>query len=257
MQLSKTTSVRRDRHCYALVLLCMFAYLAVFAVTNIFGFELFCDSDMYPDTLVARLMWEQKTFFPDGWVFGNQLYIIATPALAALLYGLTGSMNASMVIATEIMSFLIIASFLWMLQAITNKRLDQYTCCLLLIASVIAPRGPYEENAQLFFLQASYYACYLITLFVVYGDYIRSFQTSNLRSAALGLSVVLCFATGIQSMRQTVVMVLPIICCEFYLLFRHIIFDKKTQFPPKRHILRIYPTSRSSHWMKPMKCFTS
>jgi len=244
MDLSGKSSERMDRFFLALVLLCIFAYVAVFAVTNIFGFELFCDSDMYPDTLVARLMWEQKTFFPDGWVFGNQLYIVATPALAALVYGITGSMNASMVIATEIMTVLIIASFLWVLRAVTNNRLDKFACCLLLVASLIAPSGTYAENAQLFFLQASYYACYLITLFVVYGDYIRSFQTGNLRPGALGLSVVLCFATGMQSVRQTVVMILPIICCELYLAFRRILFDKKTQVPAKGHILRtIYYTA--------------
>ncbi len=238
MILSEKSSERRNRFCFILVLFCVFAYLAVFAVINIYGFVLFCDSDMYPDTLVARLMWEQKTFFPDGWVFGNQLYIIATPALAALFYGITGSMNASMVLATELMTFFIVASFLWVLRAITNNRLDKWACCLLLIASVIAPNGTYAENAQLFFVYASYYACYLITLFVVYGDYIRSFQSSDLRPVPFGLSLVLCFATGMQSVRQTVVMVLPIICCEIYLLLRHVVFDKNTQLPRKTHILR-------------------
>ena len=237
--LSKKSSELGNQYCFAIVIICICAFLAVFAVINFFGFVLFCDSDMYPDTLVARLMWEQKTLFPDGWVFGNQLYVIATPTLAALLYGITGSMNASMVIATEIMSVLIIISFLWVLRAVTNNRLDIFACCLLLIASVIAPNGTYAENAQLFFLLASYYACYLITLFVVYGDYIRSFQSSNIRPAALWLSVFLCFATGMQSLRQTVVMILPIICCEFYLLFRHLICNQKVQYSHKQHILRV------------------
>ena len=222
MFLPQKSAGRSNQCCFAFVLLCIFAYLAVFAVINIFGFELFCDCDMYPDTLVARLMWEQKTLFPDGWVFGNQLYILATPALAALMYGITGSMNTSMVIATEIMTFFIVSSFLWALCAITSNRLDRITCCLILLASVIAPTGTYAPNAQLFFVYASYYACYLITLFVIYGDYIRAFQTNHFRPVALGLSVVLCFATGMQSLRQTVVMILPIICCEFYLASRYI-----------------------------------
>lgn len=194
---------------------------------NIFGFTLFCDSDTYPDTYISKLMWEQKTVFPQGWIFGNQLYVIATPVLAALFYGLTGSINWAMILATETMSLLIVLSFLWLLRAITKSWLAASSCCLLLVASVIAPSGPYSTNAQLFFLQASYYACYLITLFVVYGDYVRSFQTQKLRPIALGLSMALSFATGMQSLRQTVIMTLPILACECFLALRRLILREK------------------------------
>ena len=70
------------------VILCFFA---VFAVINFKCFARFCEPDMYADTLVARLMWEGKTLFPFAYVFGNQLYVIATPVVSALFYGLTGS----------------------------------------------------------------------------------------------------------------------------------------------------------------------
>lgn len=224
---SEVAGSRLDRGLVVLVFLCILAYFAVFAITNIFGFTLFCDSDTYPDILVAKLMWEQKTLFPDGWVFGNQLYVIATPALAALFYGLTGSTNWAMILATETMSILILISFLWVLRAITREKLASLGCCLLLISSVIAPLGPYSANGQLFFLQASYYSCYLITLFVVYGDYIRAFQTTKLRPAALGLSIILSFAAGMQSLRQTVIMVLPLLACEIFLAFRRLICQEK------------------------------
>ena len=87
--------VKTEKALSALALLVMACYFAVFAVINFKCFARFCEQDMYADTLVAMMMWEQKSLFPLGYVFGNQLYIVATPVLAALFYGLTGSPNTA------------------------------------------------------------------------------------------------------------------------------------------------------------------
>lgn len=218
--------INYERFLIVLAITCIAAYLVVYATINIYGFTLFCDSDMYPDTLVAKLMWEQKTLFPDGWVFGNQYYVIATPVLAALLYGIVGNVNTAMVLATEIMTIFILLSFFWLLRAMTKDYLVITIGCLLLLSSNIAPDTPYSFTSQLFFLQASYYACYLITLFVVLGDYIRSFQKTS-GSISWIFSLLLCFATGMQSLRQTVIMVLPILACEVFLAFRRLMHRQK------------------------------
>lgn len=218
--------INYERYLTALTVACIAAYLAVFAVMNIFGFTLFCDSDMYPDTLVAKLMWEQKTLFPEGWVFGNQYYVIATPVLAALIYGIVGNVNTAMVLATQLMTVFIFLSFIWLLRALTKDRLLIALACLLLLSSNISPDIPYSRTGELFFLLASYYACYLITFFVVLGDYIRSFQMKKWGISWV-LSLVLSFATGMQSLRQTVVMVLPILSCEFFLAFRRMLYRQK------------------------------
>ena len=55
----------------ALIALVILGYLAVFTVIDFGGFSRLCTSDMYEDTLVARLMWEQKTLFPKNYLFGN------------------------------------------------------------------------------------------------------------------------------------------------------------------------------------------
>lgn len=199
---------------------CILAYLGMFAIINVRGFVPFCDSDMYTDTLIAKLMWEQKTLFPENWIFGNQYYVIATPVLAALFYGITGNTNSAMILATAVMVVLLFLSFFWLLRAITRDPLAQLYGCLLLIASVIAPDGPTSLNTQLFFVMASFYACYLITMFVVFGDYVRTFQSGKHRLGTWVLCLSLSFATGMQSLRQTVVMVLPILAYELFLALR-------------------------------------
>lgn len=206
---------------------CIGAYLITFFIMNFFGFAQFCDTDMYADTTFARLMWEQKSFFPEGWVFGNQYYVVATPVFAALFYGITGNINTAMILATELMTILIFISFFWLLHTCTSEPLEYLIGILMLIASVMAPSGAYSEAGQLFFLQASYYSCYLITLFFVLGDYVRSIQSAKRRLMALSFCLFLSYATGIQSLRQTVVMILPLLACEFLQALRRVFHHQK------------------------------
>lgn len=216
-----------ERCLMVMVLGCIAAYLGMFLLLNTVGFERYCDSDMYADTLVAKKMWEQKAFFPEGWIYSNQYFVVATPALTALFYGLTGNVSTAMGMATELMTVFILISLVWLLRAFTKDPLTILFAILLFIASVIAPDGPRTLNTQLFFVGASFYACYLITMFVVFGDYVRAFQSKKLRIGTLILCLILSFATGMQSLRQTLVMVLPILACEVFLALRRMIQRKK------------------------------
>jgi len=202
-----------------LILSVLLCYLAAFAIINFSGFAYFCTTDMYEDTLVARLMWEKKTLFPNNFLFGNQFYVIATPVLAALFYGICGSMNLSMVLATTVMSLLILLSLNWMLKPFVKNSCIRYAALLALVASVFGPRSIVREDGQLFFVMCSFYACYLISFFYIMGDYARARESEELRPASFILALLLCFATGMQSLRQTCVSILPILCFEALRLF--------------------------------------
>lgn len=217
---------REERLVLLLMLGCILTYLAVFAFSNFAGFAESSNADMYEDTLVAKLMWEQKTLFPKGWTFGNQFYVTATPVAAAAFYGLTGNTNTAMALATEFMTAMIFLALFYLLRALTDD-LTLRTCgALLLLASVVA-YGKETTEEELFFIQASYYACYLITLLVVYGDYIRAFRSRSLRPVAWTLSLLLSFAAGMQSLRQTVVMTLPLLACECFQALRRLLQREK------------------------------
>lgn len=213
---------REERLVLLLMLGCILAYLSAFAFSNFAGFVKSCSADMYEDTLVAKLMWEQKTLFPKGWAFGNQFYVTATPVAAAVFYGLTGNTNTAMVLATEFMTAMILLSLLYLLRALVEDLTLWTAGTLLLLASVCA-YGTEAIERELFFIQASYYACYLITLLVVYGDYVRAFRSRALRPAAWALSLGLSFAAGMQSLRQTVVMTLPLLACECFQALRRLL----------------------------------
>ena len=199
----------------ALIALVILGYLAVFTMIDFRGFARLCTSDMYEDTLVARLMWEQKTLFPKNYLFGNQFYVIATPVLSALFYGLTGSMNRAMAWATLCMSVFLLLSMSWMLRAHVRRAVIRLAAILTFMASIFGPYSVFREDGQqLFFAMCSFYACYLICFFVVLGDYARARQSEALRLPAFLLSLFLCFCTGMQSLRQTCVLILPLLAFE-------------------------------------------
>jgi len=210
-----------------LIFLILLCYFAAFAIINFSGFAVYCTTDMYEDTLVARLMWEQKTLFPDNFLFGNQFYVIATPVLSALFYGITGSMNLAMGLATTVMSLLILLSLNWMLKPFVKDSCIRYAALLALVASVFGSHSIVREDGQLFFVMCSFYACYLISFFCIMGDYARAFDSEELRPASLALALLLCFCTGMQSLRQTCVSVLPILCFEVLRILADFIKSRK------------------------------
>lgn len=202
------------------VALALLAFLAVFSLFNFPGFARLCTSDMYEDTLVAKMMWDQKTLFPEGYVFGNQFYVVATPALAAVIYGIVGSINTAMGLATTLMSVCILLSLLWMLRPFVRSGLSLLCAALALMGCTYGPQLLFLDEGQLFFTMASYYACYLICTFMSFGDYVRAMRSDSPRPAALALTLLLCFGTGMQSLRQTCVSVLPILAFELCMALR-------------------------------------
>lgn len=219
--ITPTDHTRFIRRCLlALTVFSMGSYLLCYAVINIWGFPLYCNTDMYADTLVARLIWEEKSLFPEGWIFSNQYYAAATPVLAALFYGITGNVNTAMVLATQLMTLFILLSLWYLIRGFSRDPLWYFAACLALMASTIAPDLPENRPAQIFFLMCSYYACYLITFFLVVGDYVRSRTDGRKRWGSWGLALALSYAMGIQSLRQTAAMTLPILACELFLALR-------------------------------------
>lgn len=207
-------------------------YFALFAYINFPGFARCAQPDMYEDTLIAKLMWDQKTLFPNGYVFGNQFYVVATPVLAALFYGLTGSMNLGMGIATTVMSALVFIAFMWMLRPAVESRSVRLAAFLVLTACVYSPDAVNSELGQLFFIMCSYYACYLITLLFVFGDYLRARDSAALRPAAFLTALLLSFCTGMQSLRQTCIMTLPLIAFQGLMHIMAYLRDRRL-FPEK------------------------
>ena len=213
-------------------------FFAVFCIINFCGFERFCDSDMYQDIYVSKLIWNSKSIFPPNWTFSNQYFVLAAPNIAAVIYGITGSMNLSMELATTIYTLLILAAFAYMIKAVSSNKTVILVSIICFMAAVTGYDIVKTHQGQLYFLMVSYYASYIFTVFLVYGVYLRylfanlSNREANSESGlklnkpsvlAYILAMIFTIATGMQSLRQTAIMILPLACVEgirfFYKVF--------------------------------------
>lgn len=188
------------------------------------------DGDIYNDINYAKEAWKAKSLFPKNWIFGNQTYVVATPVLAAWFYGITGNGFTAMAIASCIMTVLTLLTYDWMTKTLFsyNERTAGFLFMIgfLLLKAHVATS---QQGIQAFFTMASYYACYFINAFIVYGCYVRirqgKFTGKHIIPAIIG--VALSFGTGMQSLRQTAVMALPLVACEVLLIIIYSAKDKR------------------------------
>lgn len=215
------------------LMLILLGYFILICFLNLSLTPSFYCTDMYTDIEYAVQAWESKSIFPEGWVFGNQFYVVATPVLASLIYGIVGHPALAMAIASCLMTAGIILSFLWMLKPIFTRLEERLFATVFLF-----PLTAYCGNAvssikgwQLFFTMCSYYACYLITAFLVFGIFLRRWERlTKKRLVMLVLTLLLSFGTGMQSLRQTAVMLPSILALEGILFLKDRI--KREKFKP-------------------------
>lgn len=225
---------RKKETAFSVVLtVLLLAFLGLVFYVNLSCNPEYYDGDIYNDIRFAKEAWNAKSLFPSDWVFGNQVYVVATPVLAALFFGLIGDGFTAMAIASCIMSVLVVITYDWMTRTLFSY--NERTAGFLFMVGVLLLKGHVAESQQgiqMFFTMASYYSCYLINAFIVYGCYIRirqkNFTGKNIVPAVIG--AVLSFGTGMQSLRQTAVMALPLIACEIMLTVIYSVKNKKIAF---------------------------
>ena len=208
----------------------LLAFLGLVFYVNLSCNPEYYDGDIYNDINYAKEAWKAKSIFPKDWIFGNQTYVVATPVLAALFYGIIGNGFTAMAIASCIMTVLIVLTYDWMTRTLFsyNERMAGFLFLIgvLLLKAHVATS---QQGIQAFFTMASYYACYLINAFIVYGCYIRlrkgEFSGKHIAMSVIGIA--LSFGTGMQSLRQTAVMALPLVACEILMIIIYSIRDKK------------------------------
>ena len=207
-----------------IITILLFLFFAFVFYVNFTCNPYYYDSDVYCDIEYAKASWEAKSLFPNNWVFGNQLYVAATPNLAALIYGITKNAVIAMGIASCIMTIITVLAYNYM-----TKPVFTYNVRMTGFLVMVIPIIQYWRRDHCFFTMASYYSCYIITALIVYGLYIRirskAFKKKDI--VILICAVAMSIAMGMQSIRQTTIMVMPLVACEILLIIIYSIKDKK------------------------------
>lgn len=222
--------IKREKIFFVVLTVLLLCFVGMVFYINFSINPEYYDGDIYNDINYAKEAWKAKSLFPKDWIFGNQTYVVATPVLAALFYGITGNGFTAMAIASSIMTVLTLLTYDWMTRTLFsyNERTAGFLFMIgfLLLKAHVATS---QQGIQAFFTMASYYACYLINAFIVYGCYVRirqgKFTGKHIIPAIIG--VALSFGTGMQSLRQTAVMALPLVACEVLLIIIYSAKDKR------------------------------
>ncbi len=230
----QTKEKKKSEQIFSVILtVLLLAFLGLVFYVNLSCNPEYYDGDIYADIEYAKQAWKAKSLFPQNWVFGNQTYVVATPALAAIIYGIMNNAVLAMAIASCIMTVLIVLTYDWLMKPLFSY--NERTVGFLFMAGLILIKDHIAtgvRGSQLFFTMASYYSCYVITAFVVYGCYIRLRQKSLSKRhlPVVILAVALSFGTGMQSLRQMTIMVLPLIACELIEIILDTVRNKKLKF---------------------------
>ena len=212
-----------------LLILVLFAgYLVTIFWINMNGPQWY-NYDLYADSMVARYMVESRSLFPDQWVFGNQFYVVATPVLSALFYSLTGSTTLSLSLASCTMTVLVVLSFAWCLKPYVSKQ-SILVGLLCLIGGTLfnTNAATSEDGLQVFYTMGSYYACYIIGIFFTLGIWMRLHQNQKVNPLLMCLCFLINLALGMQSLREMLVLILPLGALIVFLILVDF-FKRKTE----------------------------
>lgn len=193
-------------------------YILSALLTNILG-DCWFTKDMYSDAYLAGLMAREGTLFPDSWVFGNQYYVIATPAVAALFCTVIKDCSLAIRFASCVMTAAELLLFLWCVRPYCEKKSAAAGLCCISGAVLIGQSFCTDlKTFQLYYTMASFYACYVIGILLCMGIFLRLNREQKVPLPVRILSYAVCFALGMQSLRQTLVLVIPLALVEAWSL---------------------------------------
>ena len=212
------------------VIALLLVYLGIFAYLNLAKYSQHVDSDIAAEALLAREMWEEKTLTPDNWISSTERRIFAMPAVAALFYGMTGSMQLAVGIACVLIGALFFYVLYWFLKKLGVSRLAALTGVLVLCAVPI--NGIRNEGQMvpfvslLLFLFAEYYVFHCILLFFSIIFYLHLKEKARIQSKlkrkdmlAWGFLFVLTVMLALGGQRCLQMVILPLVVYEAISLY--------------------------------------
>ena len=189
--------------------------------------------DMFADASVAQKIFQQKTLFPRDWLFGNQYYIIATPAVAALFYSFTNDPVLALTLASSLYTILVAVGFVWCCRPVfSGKAILAGLFCLVGACILGDSSSSCTYGFQVLYTMAGYYACYFFVAILHIGILIRLQKDMRAGLIIVVLALLTSMALGIQSPREMLV-----VCIPAFFLSGLLFFVSKGQSGYKRAFL--------------------
>jgi hypothetical protein len=200
-----------------LIILCVvMLYLILFGYLNLIKFTEFIDSDTASEALLAREIWESKFDTPPNWAPSTEHRMISSSTLAALFYGITGSMALSMGLSCVICTGIILAGAFLLFREAGLSLTGVLSALLVLVSFPIGGNGELPFFTYLLFLFAGYYVPH--TAAVLYGMAlyfrIKKFGYNKKRILSAIFLAGLVVLLGASGMRCLQVVTIPMVLME-------------------------------------------
>ncbi|MBQ3192996.1 MAG: hypothetical protein IJB59_05445 [Oscillospiraceae bacterium] len=188
--------------------------------------------DLYADAKLAQIISQTNSLFPEGWTFGNQFYIIATPVISALICNVISDPAAALGIASSVMTVILMSSFLWCIWPFVKKE-NIPASLFCFIGGILISNGAATDfsGIQIFFTMGSYYACYLFGILLTMGIWLRIQEGLKVRAVYVILCYFVNIALGMQSLREMLSLNLPLCALSIYFVLRDYLQKKRIVIP--------------------------
>lgn len=209
-----------------LVCAILLVYLAIFGYMNLCKYAQHVDSDIAAEALLAREIWQEKNLTPDDWIASTERYAVGMPTIAALFYGMTGSMQTAVGLACILLGSFFLLAFYYFLRKLSIGRPAAVTALLVLCALPI--NGWRNEDQMvpfvtlLLFLFADYYVLHSIYLFLSFLFYLQLREQKAVTRKTIitwGLLFVAGILLNLGGQRCLQVVILPFLVMEVLFLF--------------------------------------
>lgn len=201
-------------------------YLGVFCYLNLCKYAQHVDSDIAAEALLAREIWVEKDITPNDWISSTERRIIGMPAVAAPIYGITGSMQTAVGITCILLGAILLGTFYFFLRKLSLSRMASITALLVLCA---LPANGFRNEGQmvpfvtlLLFLFAEYYVFHGIFLFLNILFYLK-LRESRQMNRKIFLEWLVLFGAAVLlncgGQRCLQVIILPLLAVEAVTLF--------------------------------------
>ena len=145
-----------------------------------------------------------EVFLPKG------IYVIATPAIAALFCGIFRNSVFSMACASSLMFLLILLTYYWSFRPILSKSALWTGVFCMTGATILGDSiSSSTYGFQILYTMASYYACYLLVILLHLSIWVRFGKARMVSPVLIGLALAASLALGIQSQREMLALCIP------------------------------------------------
>lgn len=204
----------------------LLVYLVMFGYMNLCKYAQHVDSDIAAEALLGREIWQEKDLTPDDWIASTERRAIGMPTVAALFYGMTGSMQTAAGLACILLGSLFLLTFYCFLRKLSLGRPAAVTALLVLCA---LPANGWRNEDQmvpfftlLLFLFADYYVLHSIFLLLSFLFYLQ-LREQKMITLKIAVEWALLFAMGILlnlgGQRCLQIVILPFLVMELLFLF--------------------------------------